>query len=156
MSENPRYIFAVSHSLILIYGGFGHRPPHVRSWCSFGVFGSSRPICVNMCAQWKITHKWHLLFDFAFMSALPYYDSLISFPKPQLIPEPLLSITRVQFLCVAFDPGSLSGGRPEIPPLGAGISGLSDRAPFRQGREVNWLVPSSSSTPAPCSFSLRP
>ena len=35
----------------------------------------------------------------AIMSVVPYYDSLRSYPKPQLIPEPLLSITRVQF-CV--------------------------------------------------------
>ena len=118
---------------------------------------------------------------------------MLSCPKPQLIPEPLLSITRVQFLFVAFYPGSIwrqagssalwagiSGGRkfrplgrnfrgpevpplwagisggPEVPPLWAGTSGLSDRAPFRQGRGVNWLVTSSSSTPAPCTFSLRP
>ena len=111
-------------------------------------FGSSRPICVNMCAQWKITHKWHLHFDLAFMSALPFYDSLISCPKPHLIPEPLLSITRVQSCLWHFF--------LEFLWRQAGISGLRDRVPFRQGRGVNWLVPSSSSTPVPSSFSLHP
>ena len=107
------------------------------------------------------------LFDLAFMSALPYYDSLISCPKPHLIPEQLLSIARVQLVCGFFPGVSLAAGRnflpwvPELPGAGtsaawARISGLSDRVPFRQGRGVNWLVPSSSSTPAPCTFSLRP
>ena len=106
-----------------------------------------------MCAQWKITHKWHLRFNLALASALPFYDSLISFPKPHLIPEPLLSIAHVQFVCGQFF--------LEILWRLAGISALRGRNFRSKFSGTFWGWPrgglphtSSSSTPAPLLFSL--
>ena len=88
----------------------------VFTWC---LFGSSRPICVNMCALWKNTRNWSLPLFLAIASALPYYDSLRSSPKPHLIPETLISITHVQFcVCPLFLEFLLAVGRnfrPEGP-----------------------------------------
>ena len=39
----------LTHS-ILIYGGFGHRPPHVRSWILFGVYLEFLDLYVSLCA----------------------------------------------------------------------------------------------------------
>ena len=67
----------MSHSILLIHGGFGHRPPLKRSCFFWFLLDLPRPICVNMCVLWKNTHK--LVFfglHLAIMSVVPFYDSL--------------------------------------------------------------------------------
>ena len=83
MSEDPRYIFAVSHSLYTHIWWL--RPP--TSSCEeldliSGLFGVSRPICVFMCVPWESNRDWPSILHLAITSVLPYYDSLHSHPKP--------------------------------------------------------------------------
>ena len=72
----------LTHS-ILIYGGFGHRPPHVRSWILFGVYLEFLDLYVSLCACHGKAIVIGLLFlHLAITSVLPYYDSVYSHPKP--------------------------------------------------------------------------
>ena len=127
LSENPRYIFAVSHSLILIYGGFGHRPPHVRSWCSFGVIGFYLQIS---CSYGKLTQSWLLLFlGFAswVWSTIPVCESLSQnlLFLPHTCPPPWTSFSE---LWGAETPVSNTGdsGLSRISALSNGDSGTPE------------------------------
>ena len=119
LSGNPRYIFVVSHSTILIHGGLGHRPSQVRSWFFWFLIWFSLDLYVSLCApSGKMLTLGLSCLVLASVSTIPYYDSFMSILSPYLFPKAnstLFAHIPLKNMKVRLQVPGTTGGVPVLP-----------------------------------------